>query len=88
MHAAGKLDQEDMKTLNKYMVNRIAGILSAVEAGEWLKLELLYAYYQYFGGSWDEAEPDKQEMEQVYQKICSNTPGALRRSSDHEEERE
>lgn len=88
MHAAGKLDQEDMKTLNKYMVNRIAGILSAVEAGEWLKLELLYAYYQYFGGSWDEAEPDKQEMEQVYQKICSNTPGILHRSSDHEEERE
>lgn len=66
----------------------VKNILSAVEAGEWLKLELLYAYYQYFGGSWDEAEPDKQEMDQVYQKICSNTPGILHRSSDHEEERE
>ena len=33
MHADGKLTQEDMKTLNKYMVNRLTGILSAVHEG-------------------------------------------------------
>lgn len=77
MHAAGKLEQEDMKVLNKYMVNRIAGILSAVEAGEWLKLELLYACYQYFGGNWDKAEPDRKELEQMYQRLCANQPSVL-----------
>lgn len=66
MHADGKLSQEDMKTLNKYMVDRIAGILTAVSDGEWLKLELLYGFYQYYGRDWDAAIPDKQEMEILF----------------------
>lgn len=69
MHSEGNLSESDMKTLNKYMVNRIAGILSAIEEGEWLKLELLYSFYRLYGTDWDAAEPDKEEMELIYQRF-------------------
>lgn len=69
MHSEGKLSESDMKTLNKYMVNRIAGILSAIEEGEWLKLELLYSFYRLYGTDWDAAEPDKEEMELIFQQL-------------------
>ena len=45
MHSEGKLSQNDMKTLNKFMVNRIVGLLQTINKGEWLKLELLLDYY-------------------------------------------
>lgn len=45
MHRDGKLSQNDMKTLNKFMVNRFAGLLQTVDKGEWIKLELLLNYY-------------------------------------------
>ena len=45
MHSEGKLSQDDMKTLNKFMVNRIVGLLQTINNGEWLKLELLLDYY-------------------------------------------
>lgn len=45
MHSEGKLSQEDMKTLNKFMVNRIAGLLQIINKKEWLKIELLLDYY-------------------------------------------
>ncbi|WP_051585966.1 hypothetical protein [Caldanaerobius polysaccharolyticus] len=68
MHADGKLTQDDMKTLNKYMVNRLAGILSAVFEGRWLQLELLYTFYQNYGTNWDKAEPDIKELEMIWNK--------------------
>ncbi len=48
MHSSGKLSQNDMKTLNKFMVNRIAGLLQTINREEWLKLELLLNYYNTF----------------------------------------
>lgn len=48
MHSEGKLSQNDMKTLNKFMVNRIAGLLKTINKEEWLKLELLLNYYTTF----------------------------------------
>ena len=45
MQSNGKLSQNDMKTLNKFMVNRFAGLLQTIDKGEWLKLELLLDYY-------------------------------------------
>lgn len=67
MHADGKLSQEDMKILNKYMVNRLAGILTAVHEGRWLQLELLYGFLQKYGTDWDQAEPDMEELNLVWQ---------------------
>lgn len=64
MHSDGKLTQEDMKTLNKYMVNRLAGLLTEIEQGNWTQIELLYNSYQMFGTDWDKAEPDVKEFDQ------------------------
>ena len=66
MHAAGKLTQEDMKILNKYMVNKIAGLLLLANKGEWIKIELLLNFYKYWGNEWDEAEPDIKDIEYMY----------------------
>jgi len=62
MHANNQLPEDDMKTLNKYMVNRIAGLLTAIANNNWLQLELLLAYHRLFGTDWDEAEPDMEEI--------------------------
>ena len=68
MHAAGKLSQDDMKALNKYMVNKIAGILETISNGEWLKLELLLNYYQQrYGKNWDTPISDTEEIELEYE---------------------
>lgn len=62
MHANNQLSENDMKTINKYMVNRIAGLLTAIEDNNWLQLELLFSYYRLFGTEWDKAEPDMKEI--------------------------
>lgn len=66
MHANGKLSQNDMKALNKYMVNRLAGILVAIYEERWLQLELLYAFLQQYGMDWDKAEPDMEELDLIW----------------------
>lgn len=70
IHSKGKLSQEDMKTLNKFMVNRIAGLLETLNKGEWLKLELLLNYYSmFFGKNWDKPIPDIDEIDLKYKKF-------------------
>lgn len=66
MHSDGKLSQEDMKTLNKFMVNRISGLLNTLNSGEWLKLELLLNFYSLFGKDWDKPVPDTDEIDTIY----------------------
>lgn len=67
MHAAGQLSEEDMKTLNKYMVNRLAGILLAVYENKWLQLELLHEFLKRFGDEWDPAEPDMEDLDLIWE---------------------
>ena len=66
MHADGKLSEKDMQILNKYMVNRLAGILCALHENRWLQLELLYTYLQNYGKEWDIAEPDLKELDFIW----------------------
>lgn len=68
MHAAGQLSEEDMKTLNKYMVNRLAGILVAVYENKWLQLELLHDFLKEFGDQWDPAEPDMRDLDLIWER--------------------
>lgn len=68
MHSDGKLSQEDMKKLNKFMVNRISGLLKTIDKGEWLKLELLLNFYSLFGKDWDKTVPDTDEIDMLYSK--------------------
>lgn len=66
MHAKGKLSKHDMKVLNKFMVNRVAGLLCAAHRGEWLKLDLLYAFYRNDGAEWGPVVPDEDEISYLY----------------------
>lgn len=66
MHADKKLSQNDMKVLNKYMVNRIAGLLKLIEEGEWLKIGLMLETLSCYGREWDKAEYDTKEIETIF----------------------
>jgi len=55
--------KEDMMTLNKYMVNRIAGILQLVKDKQWYKLVGLVELYKNYGADWDKAEPDIEDLD-------------------------
>lgn len=66
IYSEEKISQNDMKILNKFMVNRIAGLLTAIGDNSWLKLELLLHYYKIYGSDCDEAEPDMEELDFIF----------------------
>lgn len=70
IHSEGKLSQEDMKTLNKFMVNKIAGIIKVMSEGQWAKLASLIDSYEKTD-EWDLAEPDTTEIEKVFNYFCN-----------------
>jgi hypothetical protein len=63
MHSNGNFSDEDMMVLNKYMVNRVAGILQLIKDEQWLKLVGLINLYGIYGADWDKAKPDIAELE-------------------------
>ncbi|MBE9916444.1 hypothetical protein G8C92_20715 [Paenibacillus donghaensis] len=61
MHASpnNQLSQEDMKTLNKFMVNKIAYIFKLIIENRWIELDFLIRHTDMiYGHDWDNAEPD------------------------------
>lgn len=58
IHASpnSKLTDEDMKTINKYMVDHVACILNAIKNENWLSLYLLLARQFLYGRNWDRPE--------------------------------
>ncbi len=70
MHANNQLSEHDMMTLNKYMVNKIAGLLTAIANDDWLKLEFLFLHYKIYGSQWDNAEPDMKEIDLIIKQIA------------------
>ena len=81
MHANRQLSQSDMKTLNKYMVNRIAGLLTTIADNNWLQLELLLSYYRLYGSHWDKAEPDVEEFNLVFQHAIEDGLQAMKKGN-------
>lgn len=61
MHANKQLSQKDMKTLNQYMVNHLAWVLTRAFEGDWLRLELLFGAMSRYGTDWDPADPQQVE---------------------------
>jgi len=57
IHTAGKLTQEDMKILNKYMVNELAYVIGLIQEKKWLELGLLIETQKHYGTEWDDLEP-------------------------------
>jgi len=61
MHADpnSQLSEADMKTLNKFMVNRLAYVFTLIIEERWLEFDfLIRSTDQFYGHGWDEAEPD------------------------------
>ena len=62
MHARTKLSQKDMKTLNKFMVNRIAGLLTAISKGDIANVLKVLTFYASLSSDWDLCKPDTEEF--------------------------
>ena len=58
MHAKNKLTQKDMKALNKYIVNRIAGLLTTISKGDVANVLKLLTFYASLSSDWDLCKPD------------------------------
>ena len=69
IHTNGDLTDEEMKTLNKYMVNQLAIIFELIKNKEWLRLDMLLEFYKFFGTDWDKAELDYSLVE----KLCNKS---------------
>ena len=62
MHSRGKLIQKDMETLNKDMVNRIAGLLTVISNGDIDKALKVLTFYASLSSDWDSAKPDTENF--------------------------
>ncbi|SHI42212.1 hypothetical protein [Desulfofundulus thermosubterraneus] len=67
LHANGQLSQQDMKILNKFMVNRLAYVFHLIFTGQWEKFFYLVAAHDLiFGHDWDDPELDDGGFKQLY----------------------
>ena len=62
IHSRGKLTQKDMETLNKDMVNRIAGLLTVISNGDIDKALKVLTFYASLSSDWDKVKPDIEEF--------------------------
>jgi hypothetical protein len=62
MHARSKLTQKDMKTLNKFMANRIAGLLTTISNGDISNVLKVLTFYASLSSDWDSCKPDSEEF--------------------------
>lgn len=58
MHANRQLSQDDMMQLNKYTVNKIAGLLLMLKKEEWARVDRILTFCAKYALEWDPAEPD------------------------------
>ena len=62
MQAKNKLTHKDMETLNKDMVNRIAGLLTVISHGDIDKALKVLTFYASLSSDWDSAKPDTENF--------------------------
>ena len=62
MHARNKLTQKDMKTLNKFMTNRIAGLLTTISNGDISNVHKVLTFYASLSSDWDTCKPDTKDF--------------------------
>lgn len=63
MHANRQLSQDDMMQLNKYTVNKIAGLLLMLKKEEWDKVDRTLNFCAKYTIGWDSAEPDTETLQ-------------------------
>lgn len=66
MHAEGRITDEDMKMLNQFMVNRLAGLLQKALDGAWEEIADVLDRYITFSRGWDSAIPDMTEFKEKF----------------------
>lgn len=64
-HNQKKLSDEDMKKLNIFFANRLAGLLTAAYRGSWIQLEAICARQLMYTNGWLEPEPDMESIEAI-----------------------
>ena len=69
MHANNQLSQNDMKTLNKFMVNKLSGLIFKMRNNEWIQIELLFERLKSYGTHWDKAVPDTDDFESSWKEF-------------------
>ena len=62
MHSKNKLTQKNMETLNKYIANRIAGLLQTVFNGDVAKALKVLSFYAFLSTVWNTINPDTEEF--------------------------
>ena len=62
MHSNNQLSQKDMKKLNEYMANRIAGLLTVISNGDFDNVINVLSFYASLSSGWDKVEPDIEEF--------------------------
>ena len=62
IHSRGKLIQKDMESLNKFMTNRIAGLLQTVLNGDISKALKVLSFYASLSTDLDTINPDTEEF--------------------------
>ena len=62
MYANNKLTHKDMETLNKYMTNRIAGLLQTIFNDDVAKALKVLTFYASLSSAWDSIKPDTEEF--------------------------
>ena len=62
MHARDKLTQKDMRILNKFITNRIAGLLTTISNGDISNILKVLTFYASLSSDWDSCKPDIEEF--------------------------
>ena len=65
MHCEGKLTDDDMAVLNKYMNDRIATLIHLLREEDWIRLHLLFDSEKSFGSGWDKPVLQVSELDAV-----------------------
>jgi len=72
IHTTGKpITDCDMKAINIYMVNHIAGLLACAVDGNWVKLRLLVDYFNKGKSEWEPAELELGRIEEVTSRMMN-----------------
>jgi hypothetical protein len=56
IHSKGNLTDEDMKVINKHMLDQMTGLVLSMQKGEWFILEQMAQIYLIYGAQWDPAD--------------------------------
>lgn len=67
-----QLSENDMKVLNKFMVNRLAYVFDLIINEKWLELSVLIDYFGLYGQGWDKAEIEDGGNKEMVRKLLSD----------------